>query len=76
MQVAADDLQNATRKMAQFYAERPAMAAQMIKRSLNALQLAADAGVMHMDGDQFALATESDDFENQRLAFLKKTRSE
>ena len=73
--VVADDLGGAVQKMAQFYADRPAMAAQMIKRGLNAMQSAASVGIMHMDGDQFALASQSDDYEKQRVAFLEKTRS-
>ena len=73
--VEAVDLDAAVQKMAQFYADRPPMAAQMIKRGLNAIQLATNAGIMHMDGDQFTLASESDDYEKQRVAFLDKTRS-
>jgi len=57
--------------MAEYYASRPPMAAQMIKRGINALQLA-NAGVMHMDGDQNALATLSEEFEEAREAFLNK----
>jgi hypothetical protein len=49
------------------------MAAQMIKRSLNALQDAGNTSIMHMDGDQFTLVTESEDYEQQRAAFLAKT---
>jgi enoyl-CoA hydratase len=60
-------------EMAAYYASRPAMAAQMIKRSFNALQDAGNASIMHMDGDQFTLATESEDYEHQRAAFLAKT---
>jgi len=59
--------------MATYYASRPAMAAQMIKRSLNALQDAGNTSIMHMDGDQFTLVTESEDYEQQRAAFLAKT---
>jgi enoyl-CoA hydratase/carnithine racemase len=60
-------------EMAAYYSSRPAMAAQMIKRSFNALQDAGNASIMHMDGDQFTLATESEDYEHQRAAFLAKT---
>ena len=72
--VAADDLDGAVQEMAQFYADRPALAAQMIKRGLNAIQSAASAGVMHMDGHQFALASQSDEYEKQRVAFLNRNR--
>lgn len=60
----------ACQSMAEFYASRPALAAQMIKRSLNALQSATGDALMHMDGDQFVLSTESEDFKEQRAAFL------
>lgn len=70
--VAAEELKSAVQKMAQFYADRPPMAAQMIKRGLNALQMASGAAVMHMDGDQFTLATESEDYHQQRAAFLAR----
>lgn len=70
--VAPDELDQAVEKMALFYADRPAMAAQMIKRGLNALQLSLSASVMHMDGDQFTLATEGEDYRQQRAAFLER----
>jgi len=68
--VSASDLEKKSLEMAGFYASRPAMAAQMIKRGLNAIQLAGSAGVMHADGDQFALASLSDDYQQARTEFL------
>lgn len=70
--VAAADLDQAVQKMAKFYAERPPLAAQMIKRGINAMQMASNAAVMHMDGDQFTLASFSEDYRQQRAAFLAK----
>lgn len=70
--VEPSELQHRAREMADLYASRPPMVAQMIKRALNSIQLASSAGVMHMDGDQFTLATESVDFKLQREAFLNK----
>jgi len=72
--VAAADLAGAVKKMAAFYGSRPPLAAQMIKRSLNAIQMASSSAVMHMDGDQFTLATESEDYHQQREAFLHRNR--
>jgi len=73
--VAAKELDAKAREMAEFYASRPALAAQMIKRSINAIQLSASAATMHMDGDQFTLATGSEDYLLQRAAFLdRKTK--
>ena len=59
-------------ELAKYYAIRPPIAAQMIKRGLNAIQLANSAGVMHADGDQFTLSTLTEDFKKQRQAFLTK----
>ncbi len=70
--VPAEKLQAAADAMAQHYAERPALSAQMIKRGINAMQRAGLNEVMHMDGDQFTLATLSGDFEEARAAFLNK----
>ena len=61
-------------ELAKYYASRPSIAAQMIKRGLNAIQLANSAGVMHADGDQFTLATLTEDFKKQRQAFLTKNQ--
>jgi enoyl-CoA hydratase len=72
--VAIDGLNDACNEMAKFYAKRPALAAQMIKRSLNALQTSSASALMHMDGDQFVLATQSEDFKEQRAAFLDKNK--
>ena len=60
-------------ELAKFYADRPAMAAQMIKRSINAIQLA-NSGIMHMDGDQNALTTEGEDFKKARELFIRKNK--
>ena len=60
-------------ELANFYADRPAMAAQMIKRSINAIQLA-NSGIMHMDGDQNALTTEGEDFKKARESFIRKKK--
>ncbi|MDD9890825.1 MAG: enoyl-CoA hydratase/isomerase family protein [Gammaproteobacteria bacterium] len=69
--VTAEKLESRALEMAEYYASRPALAAQMIKRGINALQLA-NAGIMHMDGDQNALATLSEEFIQARDAFLNK----
>ena len=60
-------------ELAKFYADRPAMAAQMIKRSINAIQLA-NSGIMHMDGDQNALTTLGEDFKEARESFVRKNK--
>ena len=60
-------------ELAKFYADRPAMAAQMIKRSINAIQLA-NSGIMLMDGDQNALTTLGEDFKEARESFVRKNK--
>ena len=60
-------------ELAKFYAQRPPLAAQMIKRSINAIQMA-NSGIMHMDGDQNALATLGDDFKAARESFKRKSK--
>ncbi len=47
--------------MAEHYAAKPPIAAQMIKRSINAIQAALDRSLMHMDADQNLLAQTTDD---------------
>lgn len=68
--VEGSALQPRARELAEFYSLRPPLAAQMIKHSINALQMAATAGVMHADGDQFTLASLSDDYRQAREEFL------
>lgn len=72
--VPFEKLQEAATRMALHYAERPALSAQMIKRGINAMQQASLNEVMHMDGDQFTLATLSEDFEKARAEFLDKSK--
>ena len=59
-------------ELARYYAQRPPMAAQMIKRGINALQAIGDR-TMHMDGDQYSLATMSDEFKQARAKFSGKS---
>ncbi len=48
-------------EMANHYAAKPPVAAQMIKRSVNAIEAALDRSLMHMDADQNLLAQTTDD---------------
>lgn len=54
------------------YAAKPPMAAQMIKRSVNAIAGALDQAVMHMDTDQFLLASTTEDHADAVRAFREK----
>ena len=72
--VPRDQLMEKAREMADFYAGKPHIAAQMIKRSVNAYSTALDRAVMHMDVDQFLLAQSSDDHGSAGKAYREKTR--
>jgi enoyl-CoA hydratase/carnithine racemase len=59
-------------KMAESLASRPPVAAQMIKRSVNAYAGALDQAVMHADTEQVLLAETGEDFMEAVQAFLEK----
>src|SRR5580700_1165731 len=66
------DLDARARAWAAEYAALPPMAVQMIKRSINQVVGALDRAVMHMDGDQWLLATMSEDYREAVTAFFEK----
>lgn len=61
-------------ELAEAYASRPPIQAQMIKRSVNASVGALDAALMHMDTDQFILASQTQDATEGVMAFLQKRK--
>jgi enoyl-CoA hydratase/carnithine racemase len=70
--VSLAELLPRARAMAEAYAAKPPMAAQMIKRSINAIAGALDQAVMHMDTDQFLLTTTTEEHAEAVLAFREK----
>lgn len=66
------DLDARARAWAEEYAALPPIAVQMIKRSINAFAGALDGAVMHMDADQWLLASMSGDFREAVSAFFEK----
>lgn len=70
--VPPDQLMARACALAAQYAAKPPMAAQMIKRSVNAIAGALDQAVMHMDTDQFLLATTTEDHAAAIRAFREK----
>ncbi len=72
--VPANDLMQHARKMAEAYASKPPIAAQMVKQSVNALASALNQAIMHMDGDQFLLNSKTEDFVEGISAFLEKRK--
>ena len=73
---APDELMQSAREMAEIYAGRPPVAVQMIKRSVNALAMALDDAIMHMDSDQVLLAETGEDFKEAIRAFLGLSRGQ
>ena len=72
--VPADRLMEHALEMAHEYAAQPPVAAQMIKRSVNAVSSALDAAIMHMDSDQVLLAQSTQDFMEGVAAFFEKRK--
>jgi enoyl-CoA hydratase/carnithine racemase len=68
------DLDAAARAWAEEYAALPPIAVQMIKRSVNQVAGALDRAVMHMDADQWLLATYSEDHREAVSAFFAKRK--
>jgi enoyl-CoA hydratase/carnithine racemase len=69
---AAADLDARAQAWARTYAALPPIAVQMIKRSVNQVAGALDQAIMHMDADQWLLATQSDDYREAVAAFFEK----
>jgi enoyl-CoA hydratase/carnithine racemase len=72
--VAPPALLETARSWADEYAALPPIAVQMIKRSINHLAGALDRAVMHMDADQFLLASQTQDFREAVQAFREKRK--
>lgn len=66
------ELDARARTWAEEYAALPPIAVQMIKRSINQVSGALDRAIMHMDADQWLLATTSQDFREAVAAFFEK----
>jgi enoyl-CoA hydratase/carnithine racemase len=72
--VPARDLMKSAREMADLYTSKPPLAAQMVKRSVNAISSALDQAIMHMDSDQFMYTTSGKDFMEAVEAFFQKRK--
>jgi enoyl-CoA hydratase/carnithine racemase len=70
------ELAAAASRWADEYAALPPLAVQMIKRSVNHVAGALDRAVMHMDADQWLLASQSEDFREAVTAFFAKRKPE
>ena len=67
-----ENLLKAAKKMANLYASKPPIAAQMIKRSVNELTYSGDDAIMHMDYDQTLLTHETQDRKEAIKSFFEK----
>ena len=70
----AGDLIKKAIAMANLYASKPPIAAQMIKRSVNNLVYKNDESIMHMDYDQLLLTHETEDRQEAVNAFFEKRK--
>ena len=70
--VASENLLQKAEEMASFYAEKPPMAAQMIKQSINMYSNALANSIMHMDVDQNLLTASTEDRKAAISAYLNK----
>ena len=72
--VPEDQLLAKSMEMAAAYAAQPPIAAQMVKRSVNAISSALDQAIMHMDTDQYLYATSGEDFQEAIQALIEKRK--
>jgi 1,4-dihydroxy-2-naphthoyl-CoA synthase len=70
--VEADQVLPVATEWARFYAGRAQFAAQMIKRSVNAISSALDRSIMHMDFDQNILAQSTEDAAEAVAAYRER----
>ena len=68
------ELDQRARAWADEYASLPPISVQMIKRSMNQVSGALDHAVMHMDADQWLLASQTEDFREAVGAFFAKRK--
>lgn len=71
--VELEDLHETALSLARHYAGKPPVAAQMIKRSINALSAPLGNAIMHMDSDQNLFTQKTDDRDRAVKAYLNKT---
>lgn len=73
--VTPEELQPAALALAQHYAAKPPIAAQMIKRSINALSAPVGEAIMHMDSDQNLFTQQTTDRAEAIKAYLNKSKA-
>jgi len=73
--VPEDQLMNAALEMANAYTAMPPVAAQMVKKSINAISSALDQSIMHMEMDQLMLTHLGEDNREGVMAFFEKRKA-
>ena len=72
--VSCNDLLDKALELAKFYAEKPPIAAQMIKQSINSYSNALTQSIMHMDVDQNLFASTTEDRKEAISSYLNKSK--
>ena len=72
--VPAAELMTRAVEMAREYAGRAPIAAQMVKKSVNAVVQAMDPSFLHMDTDQFILTSMTEDFKEGITALMERRK--
>ena len=71
--VSIEELMPTAERLAIAYVNKPPVAVQMIKRSVNAIMGALDQSIMHMDSDQNMLTASSKDSKEAVQSYIAKT---
>tara|TARA_Y100000814_G_scaffold186749_1_gene136669 strand:- start:301 stop:540 length:240 start_codon:yes stop_codon:yes gene_type:complete len=72
--VSKDRVEEQAMEWAERYAAQAPVAAQMIKRSVNAISTALDRSIMHMDFDQHLLASSMEDTAEAIASYQEKRK--
>ncbi|MDD9926489.1 MAG: enoyl-CoA hydratase-related protein [Rhodospirillaceae bacterium] len=72
--VSTDQVEGRAMEWAERYAAQAPVAAQMIKRSVNAISTALDRSIMHMDFDQHLLASGMEDTAEAIASYREKRK--
>ena len=72
--VSRSALLDKAQELAKFYAEKPPIATQMIKQSINSYSNALAQSIMHMDVDQNLFASTTEDRKEAISSYLNKSK--
>ncbi|HLZ18787.1 MAG TPA: enoyl-CoA hydratase/isomerase family protein [Smithellaceae bacterium] len=72
--VPQDQLMERAMELAREYAAKAPLTTQMIKRSINTLAQALDSDIMHMDSEQYILASMTEDYKEGLTALMERRK--